>query len=209
MRSSLVLPTGPTARNDPNGVSVRERSSGARKPSRGRGVPKVKIASTGTSRPVGEARGREGRAFAEDPRHGLGFEHDAARAQAPLGLWRDLPEACREDDDPVAPLSDELGLVHAQRRGGEHAEATVADLPAVATPSPSTSARALARSSPGGAPSWPRTPCMCEAKRLRGLSASITSVRRRARPSMSAADRPAAPPPTMIASHEFPVMRPA
>ena len=55
--------------------------------------------------------------------------------------------------------------------------------------------------------SWPSTPCMCAEKRLRGSPPSTTRTRRRERPSISAALRPALPPPTMMTSHSVRCMR--
>src|SRR3954447_19924946 len=44
---------------------------------------------------------------------------------------------------------------------------------------------------------------MCAAVALRGCPASTTAIRRRARHSTRAADRPAAPPPTTTTSYSF------
>ena len=63
-----------------------------------------------------------------------------------------------------------------------------------------TSSRPAASSSAGGRPSRDRKPCMWAAGALRGRPASTTRTSRRARESTSAADRPAAPPPTTTTS---------
>ena len=49
-------------------------------------------------------------------------------------------------------------------------------------------------------PSWPRKPWECAEKRLRGWPASTSAMRRRARASCMAAERPAKLPPMMTAS---------
>src|SRR6185437_16974599 len=54
--------------------------------------------------------------------------------------------------------------------------------------------------SDGGLSSWPSRPCEWPAKRLRGRPVSRTVTLRRARPSCSAAARPAKLPPMMMTS---------
>src|SRR5215204_1177164 len=61
--------------------------------------------------------------------------------------------------------------------------------------------RAIWRNSLGGMPSRVRNPCMAWDAALRGCPVSQTSTRRRLRPRMSAALRPAGPAPTMTTSY--------
>ena len=87
--------------------------------------------------------------------------------------------------------------------GGRVDDAVFDDLHAVA---PNLGACDESRSA-GGIPSRDRKPCMCVAGALRGTPASITTTRRLARPSTSAALRPAGPPPTIATSLRSDSMR--
>src|SRR5262245_22420040 len=69
------------------------------------------------------------------------------------------------------------------------------------TPYLVTSSRPSRNSSPGGSPSLVRNPCDSCAAALRGSPESTTATLRRARPSTSAADSPAGPPPMITTSY--------
>jgi hypothetical protein len=57
---------------------------------------------------------------------------DAPRGQAGPLLVGEVARGVPEHGHPVAELPEQLRLVHGQRAGGEHADALVAHLPAVA-----------------------------------------------------------------------------